>query len=82
MVSGPSMMARCGSQSMICAPMSMSLSTKKGRLSNWASAGSLHTGGCHVLLGDGAVRFVSENIDTTTRQRLHYRADGQVLGEF
>ncbi len=25
---------------------------------------SLHTGGVHVLLGDGAVRFISENIDT------------------
>jgi prepilin-type N-terminal cleavage/methylation domain-containing protein len=55
---------------------------KKGRLSNWASAGSLHTGGCHVLLGDGAVKFISENIDTGTRQRLHYRADGQPTGEF
>jgi hypothetical protein len=35
-----------------------------------------------VLLGDGAVRFISENIDTGTRQRLHYRADGQPTGEF
>lgn len=28
------------------------------------SAGSRHTGGCHVLLGDGAVRFISENLDS------------------
>lgn len=28
----------------------------------WA-AGSLHVGGCHVLMGDGAVRFVSENVN-------------------
>ena len=44
--------------------------------------GSLHTGGSQVLLADGSVRFLSENIDTTTRQNLHYRADGRVLGEF
>jgi prepilin-type N-terminal cleavage/methylation domain-containing protein len=29
-----------------------------------ASAGSFHVGGAHVLLGDGAVKFVSENIDS------------------
>jgi prepilin-type N-terminal cleavage/methylation domain-containing protein len=28
------------------------------------SAASLHTGGVQVLMGDGAVRFISENIDT------------------
>jgi len=36
----------------------------------------------HVLMGDGAVRFLSENIDTTTRTYLANIADGQVLGEF
>jgi len=28
------------------------------------SASSQHTGGCHTLMGDGAVRFISENIDS------------------
>ncbi|WP_437185520.1 DUF1559 domain-containing protein [Planctomicrobium sp. SH668] len=44
--------------------------------------GSAHTGGCHVLLGDGSVRFVSQNVDSNTRVYLSRIADGQVLGEF
>ncbi len=43
---------------------------------------SLHTGGCHALLGDGAVRFLSENIDGNTLRRLCSRADGEVVGEY
>jgi prepilin-type N-terminal cleavage/methylation domain-containing protein len=53
-----------------------------GRLGQWATAGSLHTGGCHVLLADGAVRFLSENIDGVTRQRLATISDNQPIGEF
>lgn len=53
-----------------------------GRLGEWGTAGSQHTGGCHILLGDGSVRFISENIDNTTRQRLASISDGQVIGEF
>lgn len=53
-----------------------------GRLGEWGSPGSTHVGGMHVLMGDGAVRFISENLDTTTRKNLAYMADGQVLGEF
>ncbi len=53
-----------------------------GKLDSWGYAGSLHRGGIHILMGDGAVRFLSENIDTTTRINLSRMADGQVLGEF
>jgi hypothetical protein len=53
-----------------------------GKLGSWSYAGSLHTGGAHFLLGDGGVRFISENIDTLTRQRLAYMSDGNPIGEF
>jgi prepilin-type N-terminal cleavage/methylation domain-containing protein len=43
---------------------------------------SLHSGGVHGLLGDGSVRFISENIDIHTVRRLCDRADNEVLGEF
>jgi prepilin-type N-terminal cleavage/methylation domain-containing protein len=53
--------------------------------SNWATgwgSKSKHIGGTHMLLGDGAIRFVGENIDLRNYQRLGARADGEVLGEF
>jgi len=44
--------------------------------------GSFHVGGCHFTLGDGSVRFISENIDLNTYFDLAQRADGRVIGEF
>ena len=52
---------------------------------NWATSQgfkSQHTGGVHILLCDGAVRFVSQNIDYATYQTLGDRRDGKVVGEF
>lgn len=43
---------------------------------------SAHTGGVQVLLGDGSVRFVSDNLELLTLRKLAHRADGQPLGEF
>jgi len=43
---------------------------------------SAHVGGGHILLGDGAVRFISDSINITTLRNLANRDDGQVLGEF
>ena len=55
---------------------------RPGVLGSWQFAGSTHTGGLHFLMGDGAVRFVSENIDTSTVSKLARISDGGVLGEF
>lgn len=43
---------------------------------------SYHTGGSQVLLADGSVRFVSENIDPKTLRSLTTRAGGEVLPEW
>ncbi len=44
--------------------------------------GSKHVGGAHFLLLDGAVRFLSENMNMTIYSNLGNRNDGEVLGEF
>ncbi|WP_298863830.1 DUF1559 domain-containing protein [uncultured Gimesia sp.] len=45
-------------------------------------ASSVHVGGCHVLMGDGAVRFLSENMDHSQYALLTRIHDGQTVGEF
>lgn len=44
--------------------------------------GSNHVGGGHFLVGDGAVKFLSENMDLLLYQRLSTIADGNVVGDF
>ena len=48
---------------MILPPNSPSCTVSGDTAGGFMTAGSAHVGGCHILLGDGAVRFVSENID-------------------
>lgn len=43
---------------------------------------SEHTGGVQVSLGDGSVRFLSENINLETLKRLATRDDGKTVGEW
>ena len=52
---------------------------------NWQTSQgfkSRHVGGAQFVLGDGSARFISENIDYLTYQRLGDRRDGQPVGEF
>ena len=43
---------------------------------------SLHTGGCHALMCDGSVRFISENTDLQVIRRASDPTDGEPIGEF
>lgn len=46
------------------------------------SFSSFHVGGAHFLMGDGAVRFITQNIEPTLFQHLGHRHDGELLEEF
>jgi len=52
-----------------------------GTMTNMAmqvSASSRHTGGVHTMMGDGAVKFVSDNIDLNLWRAIGSRASGEV----
>lgn len=56
-----------------------------GQDNSWSTSRGFrsdHTGGAQFVLCDGSVRFLSENIDYATYQRLGSRRDGQPVGEF
>ena len=53
-----------------------------GKRASWYSCASMHVGGVHTLMGDGTVRFLSQNMDLQTLTNLCRMADGKVLGEF
>ncbi|MEN9554778.1 MAG: hypothetical protein RLZZ232_1064 [Planctomycetota bacterium] len=43
---------------------------------------SWHTGTAQVLLGDGSVRMLSDNIDTALHRSLHSKDGGEVVSDF
>lgn len=75
-------------------PVATALTT--GTMAPISAFSSLHVGGSQFLMADGAVRFISENIQSgpapvngnlaytagSTYQNLSSLADGQVLGDF
>ena len=62
-------------------PINAFLTAKRPRPAT-SGFGSLHSGGSHFLMGDGAVRFVSRDINMNTYRQLSRIADGAVLDGF
>ncbi|NQV25783.1 MAG: DUF1559 domain-containing protein [Rhodopirellula sp.] len=56
--------------------------TKKPYINGPDGIGGPYQGGVNIGLGDGSVRFVSENIDPTVFERLSTIADGQPIPNF
>jgi prepilin-type N-terminal cleavage/methylation domain-containing protein len=55
-----------------------------GTMTNMAmdvAASSRHVGGVHVLMGDGAVKFVSNSVDLTVWRAIGSRANGEVISQ-
>jgi prepilin-type N-terminal cleavage/methylation domain-containing protein len=49
---------------------------------DWPGAGSLHVGGGHILLSDGSVRFLNENLSYNIWVALNTRQGSEVIPEF
>ncbi len=63
--------------------------TVGGTVENRAGISSTHVGGAHVLLGDGAVKFVTDSMDfnagpavDSLLERLIAVSDGQLIGDW
>jgi prepilin-type N-terminal cleavage/methylation domain-containing protein len=52
------------------------------KAANWKAARSRHQAGVNLLLADGAVRFVANQVDPATWHALGSRAGHEVLGDF
>ena len=62
-------------------PQDIDAATVKG-VGDPNGASSKHTGGTHVLMSDGAVRFISNNIDPKVYQSLITRDGGEQISGF
>jgi len=53
-----------------------------GSLGEWHYPGSMHSGGCNMLLGDGAVRFISQTTALNVLQSLATMNGGESVTNF
>ncbi len=66
---------------MLIADLPVVIPGKPNTGSDVGGFGSHHTGGAQFLAGDGAVIFLSQNMDPNTRQQIANRADGTLTGD-
>jgi prepilin-type N-terminal cleavage/methylation domain-containing protein/prepilin-type processing-associated H-X9-DG protein len=72
----------CGLYNHVLTPNSPTMDCVRHSNPAWKAARSRHPGGVNLLLCDGAVRFVSDNVAATTWQAVGSRAGGEIVGEF
>ncbi len=63
-------------------PNSPTMTTDPANFGTNCGFASVHTGGLHMCLADGSVRFISENVDHRTFCYLGDKADDNVIGEY
>lgn len=57
--------------------------TRPGQaLGDYGLPGSVHSGGMQMLLADGSVRFVNQNLNAQIRVYLAYISDGNTIADF
>ncbi len=67
---------------MAFADTSVKLNAGAGQRAETTGFGSLHSGGAHVLMGDGVVRFISNGIEIQLYRDLSTIDDGREVGDF
>lgn len=56
--------------------------SRPGPIHNDVGFGAEHPGGCHFLMADASVQFITEDTDLRTLYALASRAGGEVTGDF